>query len=179
MKERLDREREAFLQRESEQLQSERDPLTGLHKLDSYEAVQKRLELRDMEDEYLVDDRDAIDGEVTDSDAEFEAIVEMDNLIRELNETYNQNVREEALVHEYQQKMLNLMRKMHSVMELLEFENSDLWRIFDEVIASELFDFANLEWVVEMARLGYEMELPYQAFWGAMVNIALLKHQEF
>jgi len=30
-----------------------------------------------------------------------------------------------------------------------------------------------------MARLGYEMELPYKSFWAALVNIALLKHQEF
>lgn len=46
-------------------------------------------------------------------------------------------------------------------MELLEFENGDLWRMFDEVIAGELFEFTSLEWVVEMAKLGYEMELPY------------------
>ena len=29
-----------------------------------------------------------------------------------------------------------------------------------------------------MARLGYEMELPYKSFWSAMVNIVLLKHSE-
>ena len=103
----------------------------------------------------MVDERDAVEGEITDSDQEFEAIVEMDTLIRELNEIYDKNVREEASVREYHEKMLNLMRKMHSVMDLLEFENSDLWRMFDEVIAGELFDFTNLEWVVEMAKLGY------------------------
>ena len=75
--------------------------------------------------------------------------------------------------------MVVLMRKMHEIIDLLEFENEDLWRIFDEVIAQELFDFSNQEWILEMARLGYEIELPYKSFWAALVNIALLKHQEF
>ena len=30
-----------------------------------------------------------------------------------------------------------------------------------------------------MARLGYEMELPYKSFWAAIVNITLLNHSEF
>ena len=30
-----------------------------------------------------------------------------------------------------------------------------------------------------MAKLAYEIELPYKSFWAAMVNIVLLKHQEF
>ena len=59
---------------------------------------------------------------------------------------------------------------------MIEFENEDLWRVFDEIIANELFDITNLEQVVEMARIGYEMELPYKSFWAAIVNIALLKH---
>ena len=55
-----------------------------MHSLASYEAVQKRLELRDLEDEYLSDERDAVTGEVSDSDQEFEAIVEIDTLVKEL-----------------------------------------------------------------------------------------------
>ena len=39
--------------------------------------------------------------------------------------------------------MLELMRQMHAIMDLIEFENVDLWRIFDEVIAQELFDMSN------------------------------------
>ena len=71
------------------------------------------------------------------------------------------------------------MQKMHSIMDLLDYENADLWRTFDDVVASELFEFNNLGWIVEIAKLGYEMQLPYKAFWGALVNVALLKHQEF
>ena len=44
--------------------------------------------------------------------------------------------------------MVVLMRKMHDIIDLLEFENEDLWRIFDEVIAIELFNFSNLEWIL-------------------------------
>ena len=46
--------------------------------MDTYDAIQKKLELREQESEYLVDERDAVEGEVTDSDAEFEAIVSID-----------------------------------------------------------------------------------------------------
>ena len=72
-----------------------------------------------------------------------------------------------------------LLRKMHDIVDLVEWENEDLWQIFDEVIAKEVFDFNNHAWLVEMARLGYEIELPYKSFWASLVNVALLKHQEF
>lgn len=75
--------------------------------------------------------------------------------------------------------MVFIMRKMLQIVDLLEFENEDLWRTFDEVIAFELFEFSKQSQLVQMARMGYEMELPYKSFWAALVNIALLKHQEF
>ena len=42
--------------------------------------------MRDMEDEYLTDDRDVVDGDLTDSDEEFQSIVEVDQLISQLLE---------------------------------------------------------------------------------------------
>ena len=65
---------------------------------------------------------------------------------------------------------------MHDIMELLEWENDDVRAVFEEVIAIELIDITNLEWTLEMAKLSYEMELPYEAFWAALVNILLLNH---
>ena len=44
------------------------------------------------------------------------------------------------------------------------------------MIAIELIDITNLEWTLEMAKLSYEMELPYETFWAALVNILLLNH---
>lgn len=64
--ERMERERAKFLHQEGVLEDAKRNPLS--HNLDSYEAIQRRLERREAEDEYLVDERDAIDGEVTDSD---------------------------------------------------------------------------------------------------------------
>ena len=75
--------------------------------------------------------------------------------------------------------MVVLCRKMHDIMELLEWENDDVRAVFEEVIAVELIDITNLEWTLEMAKLSYEMELPYETFWAALVNILLLNHQEF
>jgi hypothetical protein len=39
---------------------------------------------REQEEDYFGDSRDAVDGHVTDSDEEFQAIVEVDELVREL-----------------------------------------------------------------------------------------------
>ena len=36
--------------------------------------------------------------------------------------------------------MVVLMRKMHAIMELLEWDNKDLQTVFEEVIAVELID---------------------------------------
>lgn len=89
-----------------------------------------------MEDEYLVDERDAVEGEVSDSDQEFESIVEVDKLIKDLTELYESNIRNDAdSVRNYHERMLILMRRMHDIIDLLEFENEDLWRVFDEIIA--------------------------------------------
>ena len=72
--------------------------------------------------------------------------------------------------------MVVLTRKAHAIMELLEFDNKDLKNVFEKVIAHELIDITNLEWILELAKLAYEMELPYSSFWAALVNILLLNH---
>ena len=54
-------------------------------------------------------------------------------------------MREEENVRAFQDKMLVLMQKMQEIVELIEFENEDLWRVFDDIIANELFDVQNLE----------------------------------
>lgn len=96
LQENIDRERKAFAKKESAQILAEKAPLTQLHNMDTYDAIQKKLELREQESEYLVDERDAVEGEVTDSDAEFEAIVAIDQLIKEISDSYNNNVQEET-----------------------------------------------------------------------------------
>ena len=105
--------------------------------------------------------------------------MEVDNLISQLIEFSNVNVREDNAVMAHQENMVILLRKAHSIMELLEYDNADLKKAINEIIAVELIDITNLEWTVELAKLAYEMELPYTAFWAAFVNILLINHQEF
>ena len=71
------------LQLLQEKLDEERSRATQQHgigqsELESYKEIQDRLEMRDMEDEYLTDGRDVVDGDLTDSDQEFQSIVEVD-----------------------------------------------------------------------------------------------------
>ena len=61
---------------------------------DSYEHIQKVLAQRDQLDEYLTDSRDAVDGDVTDSDQEFELIVDLDSLLRSVLQFHESNVRD-------------------------------------------------------------------------------------
>ena len=51
--------------------------------------------------------------------------------------------------------MVVLTRKAHAIMELLEFDNKDLKNVFEKVIAHELIDITNLEWMLELAKLAY------------------------
>ena len=111
--------------------------------LETYEGVRRRLEQRDLAGEYLVDERDAVEGEVSDSDLEFDAIIEVDQLIKELSQVHEANIRDVESVRNYQERMVFILQKMHEIVDLVDFENEDLWRIFDEVIAFELFDFTN------------------------------------
>lgn len=61
---------------------------------ESYEHIQKVLAQRDQLGEYLTDSRDAVDGDVTDSDQEFESIVDLDTLLRSLLQFHENNVRD-------------------------------------------------------------------------------------
>ena len=87
--------------------------------------------------------------------------MEVDALIRQLIEYHRTGIKEEAVISASQESMVVLMRKMHAIMELLEWDNQDLKTVFEEVIAVELIDIINLELTLEMAKLAYEMELPY------------------
>ena len=145
MREKVERERLAFIEKESALDELEKSPLSHTYSLETYDAVSKRLEQRGLESEYLVDERDGVEGDVSDSDEEFEAIIEIDGLIKELTEVYEANVREEDSVRHYHERMVIIMNKIKEIVDLVEFENPDLWRVFDEIIAHELFDMSNYE----------------------------------
>jgi hypothetical protein len=53
-------------------------------------TVNEELLKREQEEDYLSDGRDAVDGDVTDSDAEFENICDVDDIIVALLE-YNES----------------------------------------------------------------------------------------
>ena len=56
---------------------------------------------------------------------------------------YDVNVREDDSVRHYQERMVVILRKMKDIVDLIEYENEDLWRTFDEIIAQELFEMRN------------------------------------
>ena len=172
----MEKERIEFIQKE--QLEQD-DPLGQKMKLQTYQSVQDKLKQRDMEEEYLSDERDIVEGDITDSDEEFQAIVEVDAIINQLMEYSSAGVKEDALIMSSQESMVVLTRKVHAIMELVEWENKDMRTVFEEVVAFELIDITNLEWTLEIAKLAYEMELPYSTFWAALTNVLLLNHQEF
>ena len=131
-----------------------------------------------MEDEYHVDDRE-VGGDVTDSDQEFDDIVDVDELIQSLKKQYETGIREESDVKTAHEEMLKLLQKIHSIADLIEFESDEVWSVFDQVIAPELPEIIKLENLVEMARLSYEIQLPYRAYWASMINVLLLSNQDF
>ena len=77
------------------------------------------------------------------------------------------------------QDVSTLMDSLHGIRTLVDFENEQLWEVFDKVISPRLIEVVNLEQLTEIAKVAFEMELPYQTFWAGMVNVLLISHQEF
>lgn len=75
-----------------------------------------------------------------------------------------------------QDHIVNLMEKMHSIIDLIEFE--PLESLFNDVISHELIEMYNFEAWAKILRLAYEMELPIESFKAAAINFLLLNFQE-
>ena len=105
--------------------------------------------------------------------------MDVDEIIRALTEEFESGVREDADGSTTHGRMLKLVKKIHEISDLIEFESEEIWSVFDQIIAQEILEISNFETVVEMAKLAHEMELPYRSFWASMVNMLLLNHQEF
>lgn len=65
---------------------------------------------------------------------------------------------------------------MHRIRKLVDFENDEIWRVFDKVVSPGLIEITNLQQLTTMAKQAYEIELPYQSFWASMVNVLLINH---
>jgi len=71
---------------------------------------------------------------------------------------------------------VTLLESLHAIKGLVDFENEQLWEAFDKVLSPYLIEVSNLEQLTEIARLSFEIELPYQTFWASMVNVLLISH---
>lgn len=139
------------------------DMIEGTNK-GSYSAIYQELNRRDHESEYFTDDRSGED-QVTDSDDEFERIVQVDKLLTRFSEAVDVS------------ELPDLLESMHQISKLVDFENETLWKVFDSV-SPNLLDITSLPQLTRIARLSFEMELPYQTFWAGLVNVLLLSHQD-
>ena len=136
--------------------------------------------MREMEDEYLTDGRDVVDGDLTDSDQEFQSIVEVDQLISQLKQdAENATFRDPQSTLVVQESIVMLCRKTHAIMNIVEFSNLELQQVFEEIVSREVLEITNYEWTTEIGKLAYEMEMPYRKLWAALINVVLLNHGEF
>ena len=71
---------------------------------------------------------------------------------------------------------MTLLESLHEIKGLVDFENEQLWEAFDKVLSPYLIEVSNLEQLTEIARLSFEIELPYQTFGASMVNVLLISH---
>ena len=73
--------------------------------------------------------------------------MEVDQLLRELTAMHEaaNHIIDDTQLRSYHDSMLLLMRKMREFVELIEFENDEMWRVFDEIIAHELYNIGSLE----------------------------------
>jgi chromatin remodeling complex protein RSC6 len=96
--------------------------------------------------EYLTDERSG--DEVTDSEKEFEDIVELDNILKSILESTLE-------VNELHGKISALFTKMRQLIELIEFESADIKDICENIVSRELLFFTSFASIVKIAETAY------------------------
>jgi hypothetical protein len=123
---------------------------------DALQASQRVKEIKELEsastpamiqdDQYLSDERSG--EEVTDSEQEFQEIVELDNIIKDILERSLE-------VSELHVKAQDLFSKMRALKDLIDFESQDLRDIVEGIIAKELTYFTSFSNVVKLVETAY------------------------
>lgn len=85
-------------------------------------------------DEYHIDERSG--DEISDSEKEFDSIIEIDNMLKELTE----GVFEEG---EITVKIMKLVNKLYELRDLIEFDSQILKDIMCKLVPLELLNFTN------------------------------------
>jgi len=118
---------------------------------------------------YHSDERSGDD--VTDSDKEFEQIVELDKLVKSFQETSMD-------VQELHTKINDFFSKLRDLTELIDFESADIKEIVEGIVAKELIYFPSFPQVVKLAETAYFIQLPYLSFWKGLQNLVLVNFHE-
>lgn len=109
--------------------------------------------------------------EVTDSEKEFQEIVELDSVIKDI-------IEKSLEVSELHNKIQELFTKMRTLKDLIDFESSDIKDIVEGIISRELIYFTSFSGIVKLVETAYQIQLPYQTFWHGVANVVLLNYHE-
>lgn len=143
---------------------------------ESKHSEQLRNSLQDVEvkdtatsAEYLTDERSGDD--VTDSDREFEDIVELDNILKSILDSTLE-------VSDLHAKISQLFSKMRQLKDLIEFDSPDIKDICENIASRELLFFTSFSSVVKIAETAYFIQIPYRSFWKGLMNVVLVNYHE-
>lgn len=125
--------------------------------------------IKDSQSEYFTDERSGSDQE--DSDREFDAIVALDHLLKQVEEH-----KVGGDPREYHANILALVEQVAKLGDLIEFDQ--LKECFDTKIAPEIIEISNFGKLVTLANHCYQARLPYEKVWASLVNVVLLLHAE-
>jgi hypothetical protein len=95
---------------------------------------------------YYSDERSG--DEVSDSEQEFERIVELDSLIKSFQETTME-------VQELHAKIVDFFSKLRALDDLIDFDSPDIKEIVTGMVARELIYFTSISQVVKLAEQAY------------------------
>lgn len=96
----------------------------------------------------MTDDRSGDD--VTDSEKEFEEIVELDNIIKSIMESTLE-------VNDLHTKIIDLLAKMRSLKELIDFDSPDIRDIIEGIVSKEILYFTNFTSIIKLADHAYQI----------------------
>jgi hypothetical protein len=124
----------------------------------------------DVEDQaYNPDDRSG--DEASDTDKEFESIVEIETIIKSITES-------SLDVNELHEKIIKLFAKLYELRELIEFDSDIMKDTFENMIAKEILYFTSFAQIVRIADLAYKMQVPYPSLWHGLCNTLLINYHD-
>lgn len=107
--------------------------------------------------------------EVSDSDEELDAILEIDAILKDFhNEPHSAS----------HTKIYTLFKRLRKIEDVVDLESEIMKEVIDQAISPQLPYFSDLSQVQDIAHIGKELNVQHESFWNAIAHCIAVNHQD-